>query len=115
MLKSDAARDLVAAVEALGRHQLFFTSKVSEIVLKGYLDSATRGEGNEPPPSLLSAREREVLQLLAEGMSTKEVASGLHISVKTAETHRANLMRKLRLHTVSDLVRYAVRNKIVEA
>jgi DNA-binding NarL/FixJ family response regulator len=113
VLKSDAARDLVAAVEALSRHKLFFTSKVSEFVLKGYLEAASRGEG-EDTPGYLSAREREVLQLLAEGRTTKEVASSLHISVKTAETHRANLMRKLDLHTMSDLVRYAIRNKIVE-
>jgi DNA-binding CsgD family transcriptional regulator len=63
----------------------------------------------------LTSREREIVQLLAEGKSSKEVASSLNISVKTAETHRANIMRKLQLHTVSELVRYAVRNQIVEA
>jgi DNA-binding CsgD family transcriptional regulator len=72
----------------------------------------------ELPTSLrdrLTSREREIVQLLAEGKSSKEVASSLNISVKTAETHRANIMRKLQLHTVSELVRYAVRNQIVEA
>ena len=63
----------------------------------------------------LSPREREIVPLLAEGRSNKEVAVALHISVKTAETHRTNLMRKLDLHSVSELVRYAIRNKIVEA
>jgi DNA-binding CsgD family transcriptional regulator len=63
----------------------------------------------------LTSREREIVQLLAEGKSSKEVANSLSISVKTAETHRANIMRKLQLHTVSELVRYAVRNQIIEA
>ena len=62
----------------------------------------------------LTLREREIVQLLAEGKSCKEVATSLNISVKTAETHRANIMGKLKIHSVSELVRYAVRNKIVE-
>ena len=65
--------------------------------------------------SRLTTREREVVQLLAEGKSSKEVALALNISVKTAETHRANIMRKLELHSVSELVRYAIKNQIIEA
>ena len=115
LLKSDAARDLVAAVEALQRHRTFFTSKVAEIVLDGYLS------GRDPSPALpeisqdrLTAREREVVQLLAEGKTTKEVACVLGMSVKTAETHRSNIMRKLNFHSVSQVVLYAVRNNIVQ-
>ena len=113
VLKSDAGRNLVAAVEALRLHNTFFTSKVAEMVMDGYRKAApTKGETN--PPDRLTPREREVVQLLAEGKSSKEVAVALDLSVKTAETHRANIMRKLDIHSVSDLVRYAVRNKIIE-
>ncbi|MBI4454998.1 MAG: response regulator transcription factor [Acidobacteria bacterium] len=114
VLKSDAGRDLVAAVDAVRRHKPFFTSRVSEIVLDGYLkrNSHTGKEGIRL--SRLTPREREIVQLLAEGKSNKEVAVALNISVKTAETHRANVMNKLGLHSVTELVRYAVRNKIVE-
>jgi len=113
LLKSDAARDLVVAVEALRRDKTYFTSKVAAMVLDGYL----KGETHAMPVSVgrdrLTPREREVVQLLAEGKSTKEVAVALGLSVKTAETHRSNIMRKLQLHSVSDLVMYAVRNNIV--
>lgn len=113
LLKSDAARDLVAAVEALRRDKTYFTSKVASMVLEGYLRGST---GPAPTPvsrNRLTPREREIVQLLAEGKSTKEVAVALGLSVKTAETHRSNIMRKLQLHSVSDLVLYAVRNNIV--
>jgi DNA-binding NarL/FixJ family response regulator len=114
LLKSDAARDLVAAVEALRRDKTYFTSKVASMVLDGYLKNGV-GTGTSPTPTRnrLTPREREIVQLLAEGKSTKEVAVALGLSVKTAETHRSNIMRKLELHSVSDLVLYAVRNNIV--
>jgi DNA-binding NarL/FixJ family response regulator len=110
--KSDAARDLVSAIEALQYNKTFFTARVAEMVLSGY-----RGTSGAPKKSFLpnlTAREREVVQLLAEGRSTKEVASHLNMSVKTAETHRSNIMRKLGLHSVSELVLYAVRNNIIQ-
>ena len=121
LLKSDAGRDLVAAVEALQMRRTFFTTKVSQMVLNGYLDRENP-EGREEPNEkqddgsapVLTGREREVIQLLAEGKTSKEVAVALHLSVKTAETHRTNLMRKLGLHSVADLTRYAVRNGIVQ-
>src|SRR6516225_8533930 len=112
LLKSDAARDLVAAVEALQRRTTFFTSSVAEMVLNGYLNR--NGVSHRPVKERLTPREREVVQLLAEGKSSKEVAVVLNLSVKTAETHRTNVMRKLDLHSVADLVRYAVRNNIVQ-
>ena len=118
LLKSDAGRELVAAVEALQRQRTFFTTRVSQMVLEGYLDRDTREDGRQVKCAevgdVLTAREREVIQLLAEGKTSKEVAVTLHLSVKTAETHRTNLMRKLGLHSVADLTRYAVRNGIVQ-
>jgi DNA-binding NarL/FixJ family response regulator len=113
LLKSDAARDLVAAVDALRHDKTYFTSKVSSMVLEGYLKGGISPAPISTGRDRLTPREREVVQLLAEGKSTKEVAVTLGLSVKTAETHRSNIMRKLQLHSVSDLVLYAVRNNIV--
>jgi DNA-binding NarL/FixJ family response regulator len=113
LLKSDAARDLVAAVEALENHRTFFTSKAAELVLKGYLRSHDSAFDSGPRDQLTS-RERQVVGLLADGKTTKQVAALLGINVRTAETHRTNIMRKLNLHSVSQLVLYAVRNKIIQ-
>ena len=114
LLKSDAARDLVTAVEALAHNKTFFTARVADLVLSGYLNRTQRSVKNNISLPGLTSREREVVQLLAEGKSTKEVACHLDLSVKTAETHRSNIMRKLGLHSVSELVLYAVRNNIVQ-
>jgi DNA-binding NarL/FixJ family response regulator len=111
LLKSDAGRDLVAAVEALQHRRTFFTPKVAQMMLDGYLRPH---ESNDSDKCVLTPREREVIQLVAEGKTTKEVATALNLSVKTAETHRTNLMRKLDLHSVADLTLYAVRNGIVQ-
>jgi DNA-binding NarL/FixJ family response regulator len=114
VLKSDAVRDLVSAVEALQSNKTFFTSRVSEMVLGGFLGRNRPTSDGKPRFPDLTPREREIVQLLAEGKSTKEVASYLDLSVKTAETHRSNIMRKLDLHSVSELVLYAVRNNMVQ-
>jgi DNA-binding NarL/FixJ family response regulator len=111
ILKSDAAQDLVAAVSALQRHMPLFTSKVAGMVLEGFLHSTKSSKGAQTAVEL-TGREREIVQLLAEGKSNKEVASTLGISVKTAETHRSNVMHKLGLHSTAELVRYALRNRI---
>jgi len=114
IMKSDGDRDLVIAVEALAKHKSFFTSRAAEMLIDGFRNQISP---TEPRPILrnrLTSREREIVQLLAEGRSSKEVARSLGISVKTAETHRANIMRKLEIHSVSELVRYAVRNQITE-
>ncbi len=114
LLKSDAARELVTAVEALKNNKTYFTPKVASMVLDGYLKRRDANDAGGPSPrAKLTPREREIVQLLAEGKSSREVADALGLSVKTAETHRANIMRKLNLHSVSDLVLYAVRNNIV--
>ena len=114
IVKSDSDRDLVIALEALASHKPFFTPSATEMLLNGYTKSGSHTALPEPLGERLTSREREIVQLLAEGKSSKEVASDLGISVKTAETHRANIMRKLDLHSVSELVRYAVRNEIIE-
>jgi DNA-binding NarL/FixJ family response regulator len=114
VLKSDAGHDLVAAVDALAHHRPFFTSTVAAMVLEGYLGRPAPASSGAPSGRRLTSRESEVVQLLAEGRSNKEVAEALGISVKTAEAHRSNVMRKLDLHSIGELVRYAVRNKMVE-
>jgi DNA-binding NarL/FixJ family response regulator len=115
LLKSDAGRDLVTAVDALRNNKTYFTSRVAKMVLDGYLNKKSAPKDGAAELGRLTARQREILQLLAEGKSSKEVAVALGLSIKTAETHRANIMRRLDCHCVSDLVRYAVRNHIVEA
>ncbi len=113
VLKRDADDDLIVAVESLRQHKPFLTAAVTEFVLDDYLKRGDRQDG--PTVAAVTAREREIIQLLAEGQSNKEAASTLGVSVKTIEAHRANIMRKLHLRSVSDLVRYAIRNKIVLA
>jgi DNA-binding NarL/FixJ family response regulator len=114
IVKSDSDRDLVIAVETLARHKPFFTPHATEVILGNFNSGGPAAPLPELVSDRLTSREREIVQLLAEGKSSKEVASSLGISVKTAETHRANIMRKLELHSVSELVRYAVRNQIIE-
>ena len=111
VLKSDAGRILIAALQALLDGRSFFTSNVARMVLDGYLRSESRDAST---PETLSAREREIVQLLAEGNSNKDIARALKISVKTTETHRSNIMRKMGFGSLPELVRYAIRNKIIE-
>jgi DNA-binding NarL/FixJ family response regulator len=114
IVKSDSDRDLVIAVEALATHKPFFTPRATELILNNFNHKGGLAGIPETIGDRLTSREREIVQLLSEGKSSKEVASSLNISVKTAETHRANIMRKLEIHSVSELVRYAVRNQIIE-
>jgi DNA-binding NarL/FixJ family response regulator len=113
VLKSDADENLIAAVDSLRQHKPFLTPTVTEFVLDDYLRRELSGPDDVPSVSV-TAREREIIQLVAEGQSNKEAATTLGVSVKTVEAHRANIMRKLRLRSVSDLVRYAIRNKIAQ-
>jgi DNA-binding NarL/FixJ family response regulator len=112
LLKSDTGRELVTAVEALQQGRTFLTSKVAQMMVDVYL--RPHSETDPSNPCVLTPREREVIQLVAEGKTTKEIATALNLSVKTAETHRTNLMRKLDLHSIADLTLYAVRNGIVQ-
>lgn len=108
LLKSDARRFLIAAVEALARHQPFFTGRVSEALLSAFLANT------HPSADVLTHRERGVVQLIAEGRTNKEAALLLGINLKTVETHRAAAMRKIKANSSADLIRYAIRNKMVE-
>lgn len=112
VLKSDAGRILMAALDTLLEGGSFFTPKVGRMLVDGYLSKPASPA--EPAAGALSAREREIVQLLAEGKSNKEVAAALGITVKTAETHRGNIMRKCGFGSLADLVRYAIRNHIID-
>jgi DNA-binding NarL/FixJ family response regulator len=108
LLKSDANSQLIVAIETLAMHRPFFTAKVSEALLRSF------AEGPHHQELPLSPRERQIVQLIAEGHSSKAIAKLLNISLKTVETHRAAIMRKLSLSSAAALVRYAIRTKIVE-
>jgi DNA-binding NarL/FixJ family response regulator len=108
LLKSDAKQFLVSAVESLAAHKPFFTGKVSEALLDSYLSKECTNR------SVLSSREKAVVQLIAEGKTNKQIADILSVSTKTVETHRALALRKLNLDTTAALIRYAIKNKLVE-
>ncbi len=114
VVKSDSDTDLLRAVEALGSHKPFFTSCATELLLGRYGSDGTAAPIGTLPGERLTSREREIIQLLAEGRTSKEIATVLNISAKTAETHRANIMRKLDFHSVGEIVRYAVRNQLID-
>jgi DNA-binding NarL/FixJ family response regulator len=114
LLKSDAGRELVSAIRALLDDKPYFTSKVARMILRGYLSGKPATTSARPCVETLSAREREVVQLLAEGLSTKQVAMRLGISTATAATHRTKIMKKIDVHSVAELVLYAIRNRIVQ-
>jgi DNA-binding NarL/FixJ family response regulator len=114
ILKSDTSRLLVSAVEALSEHKPFFTGKVSEMMLS-LLKPGETTEHSQDLSSRLTPREREITQLIAESKTNKEIATLLGISVKTVDAHRTNIMRRLNVHSVQELVRYAIRNDIIEA
>ena len=114
LLKSDAVRQLIPAVESLSQKNPYFAGRISAVVLDGFLKGGqVTLEG--PAAERLTSREREVVQLLAEGKSNKQIARLLDLSVKTVETHRTAAMRKLELNSLPDLVRYAVRMQIIQA
>lgn len=110
ILKDDADRNLLAAVDSLRRHKPYLSSRVSVAAAAAQPTSSS----TERPARRLTPREREIVQLLAEGKTNKEIATYLNISVKTVETHRANIMLKMNFHSVTELVRYAVKNKIIQ-
>ncbi|HZF25523.1 MAG TPA: response regulator transcription factor, partial [Steroidobacteraceae bacterium] len=113
LLKSDAGHELVAAIQALLDGKPYFTSKVAPLILQGYLGAGSAAAARVG--GKLSPRERQIVQLLAEGRTNKDIARRLGITVKTAEKHRNNIMNKMGFRSLADLVRYAVRNRIVEA
>jgi DNA-binding NarL/FixJ family response regulator len=116
IVKSDSDRDLVAAVENLARKKPFFSTHATELILNKYnVGQHMSGNPAETARGRLTDREREIVRLLAEGMNGPAIAGILGLKPKTVDSHRANIMRKLRVHTTSELVRYAVRNQIIQA
>jgi len=111
VFKSDGTENLTTAVEAMQRCKRIFSSKVSDLIMDGY--NRHRVDPDTPKVPKLSPREREVVQLVSEGKASKEVAAILNVTLATAETHRSNILRKLKLHSIAELVLYAVRNEIV--
>lgn len=113
IVKTETEEFLVEAIKALASHRPFLTDRVSQILVSTLTDPP---QADRPGAGAieLSAREREILHLIAEGKSNKEVASALDISVRTAENHRASVLRKLNLESVADVVRYAIRNKMID-
>ena len=114
IFKSDAHDLLVKAIQSLSEHKAFFTNKVSDVLFAEILNRSGARPHQAKTSQRLTTREREIVQLLAEGRSNKEVAGALSISIRTAETHRANVLRKLSLDSLASLVRYAVRHKMIE-
>lgn len=115
VLKSDAGENMVTAVESISKGRKFFTSRVAETVVEAYLSKKSTASAEEgSAQGMLTTREREVVQLLSEGKSNKEVADRLGISTRTAEGHRGEIMRKLKLGSLAELIRYAIRNGIVQ-
>ncbi|SCX86556.1 response regulator [Microvirga guangxiensis] len=114
LLKADAVRQLIPAVESLSQKRPFFAGRVSELLLDRFLTDGEARMGR-PTTERLTSREREIVQLLAEGKSNKQIAQLLDLSVKTVETHRTTAMRKLELNSLADLVRYAIRTQIIQA
>jgi len=115
VLKSDAARYLVDAIRSLSQHKPFFTERISEAILSSLVASGLDGAKTAVTTDPLTVREREILQLLAENKSNREIAGRLEISVRTVETHRRSIMQKLNANSIVELVHYAIRNGIVDA
>jgi len=107
LLKDSAFKDLAKAIRVVVANKTYLSSEIADIVVKDYLATATSEESSAF--YLLSPREREVLQLIAEGKTSNQVAENLHVSIKTVETHRAQLLRKLKVKSVAELTKYAIR------
>lgn len=107
LLKDSASEELTSAIRTVAAHQPYLSPKITDVVIKDYLSTVSKSESTVF--TVLTAREREVLQLLAEGKTTKQIASALHVSVKTIETHRQQMMEKLNMRSIAELTKYAIR------
>jgi DNA-binding NarL/FixJ family response regulator len=112
LLKDSAENDLIEAIKAVSEGKAFFSPEISKILVEDYVRDM-RKRGAEDSYELLTSREREILQLLAEGKSNKDIATSLNLSLYTVETHRRNLQDKLNLHSVAELILYAVRKGLI--
>jgi DNA-binding NarL/FixJ family response regulator len=115
VLKSDLATQLVRAVKSVSGGKLFLTPRVSDIVLRSFLTTGNQSEPTEHSEAQPTLREVEIISFLAQGKANKEIAAELGISIRTAETHRARIMLKLGLHSLAELIHYAIRHKIFTA
>jgi DNA-binding NarL/FixJ family response regulator len=111
LLKDCAFAELVSAVRQVAAGNTYLSPKIADVVVKGYLNKVSSSALTTR--TILTSREREILQLLAEGMSAKEIAGHLNLSIKTIETHRRNIMEKLEIHTIAELTKYAIREGLV--
>jgi DNA-binding NarL/FixJ family response regulator len=114
LLESDCERELLPAIEALAAHQPFFKDVLAQMILRQFPEGFIKKSSRDPTKQTLTAREREIVQLLSEGKTSREMSAALKISIKTTETHRRNIRRKLDAHHRADIVRYAVRNGLIE-
>lgn len=114
VLKTQASKDLIQAIHEVSRGSIYLSPAVTGAVVQAYMGQGKLPSDPSDPSDLLTPREREVLQLVAEGKSTKEVAQILEVEVKTAETHRTNIMKKLDIHDTASLVRYAIRKGLIQ-
>ena len=112
LLKDSAEGDLIAAIRTVSEGKTFFSPEISKMLVEDYIREI-RARGVEDTYELLTSREREILQLLAEGKSNKDIAGLLNLSLHTVETHRRNLQEKLNLHSFAELILYAVRKRII--
>jgi DNA-binding NarL/FixJ family response regulator len=112
LLKDSAEYDLIAAIKAVSEGKAFFSSAISKMLVEDYVRQM-REKDVEDSYELLTTREREILQLLAEGKSNKDVAALLHLSLYTVETHRSNMFQKLNLHSSAELILYAIRKGVI--
>ena len=112
VLKDNALEELIECIELVSERKIYLSQDITGIVVDGFVNN--NRENPESGEGAISSREREILQLLAEGKSNKDVSDLLSLSIKTVETHRSNIMRKLNFHNITDLVLYAVRNHLIE-
>ena len=111
MLKDSAFKELIDAIRVIVENKIYISPSVANIITEDYLKQSPESDGSTR--SLLSSRELEVLQLLVEGMSTKQIASSLRLSIKTIESHRSRIMKKIDINNIADLTRYAIREGII--
>ena len=112
VLKDNALEELIECIELVYTNKIYLSQDITGIVVEGFVRNSR--DGAESGENAISSREREILQLLAEGKSNKDISDLLNLSIKTVETHRSNIMRKLGFHNITDLVLYAVRNHLIE-
>jgi len=112
VIKQSAARELVDAISQVQMGNTYLSPSISNTVIRGYLHGSQTTDGSLDPLALLTDREREILQLVADGLSSKEIAQQLDVSIRTIDAHRANIMNKLNIHTTPGLVKFAIRHRL---